>query len=39
MRLHKDKDAFKLLLETIHEKTGYRTDVLEKGLLCIADLK
>ncbi len=30
MRLHKDKDAFKLLLETIHEKTGYRTDVLEK---------
>lgn len=30
MRLHEDKDAFRLLLETIHEQTGYRTDVLEK---------
>lgn len=30
MRLHEDRDAFKLLLETIHEQTGYRTDVLEK---------
>ena len=30
MKLHEDKDAFGLLLENIHEKTGYRTDVLEK---------
>ena len=30
MRLHEDKDAFRLLLETVHEQTGYRTDVLEK---------
>ena len=30
MKLHKDKDAFGLLLENIHDKTGYRTDVLEK---------
>lgn len=30
MKLHEDRDAFKLLLETIHEQTGYRTDVLEK---------
>ncbi len=30
MRLHMDKDAFTVLLEDIHSKTGYRTDVLEK---------
>lgn len=30
MKLHLDKDAFITLLENIHEKTGYRTDVLEK---------
>lgn len=30
MTLHNDKDAFRFLLETVHEKTGYRTDVLEK---------
>lgn len=30
MKLHLDKDAFKVLLNTIHERTGYRTDVLEK---------
>lgn len=30
MKLHEDKDAFGLLLENIHDKTGYRTDVLEK---------
>lgn len=30
MNLHEDKNAFRLLLEDIHEKTGYRTDVLEK---------
>lgn len=30
MKLHLDKDAFKALLNKIHERTGYRTDVLEK---------
>lgn len=30
MRLHLDKDAFKVLISTIHENTGYREDVLEK---------
>lgn len=30
MKLHLDKDAFSVLLEDIHLKTGYRTDVLEK---------
>lgn len=30
MNLHEDKNAFRLLLESIHEKTGYRADVLEK---------
>lgn len=30
MKLHLDKDAFKALLDKIHERTGYRTDVLEK---------
>lgn len=30
MNLHLDKDAFRVLLERIHSRTGYRTDVLEK---------
>ena len=30
MNLHVDKDAFRVLIESVHEKTGYRTDVLEK---------
>lgn len=30
MKLHKDRNAFRVLLDSIHEKTGYRTDVLEK---------
>ena len=30
MKLHLDKDAFGVLLEDIHSRTGYRTDVLEK---------
>lgn len=30
MNLHLDRDAFGVLLEDIHSKTGYRTDVLEK---------
>ena len=30
MILHNDQDAFRVLLETIHNETGYRKDVLEK---------
>lgn len=30
MKLHQDKNAFRVLLESIHNKTGYRTDVIEK---------
>ena len=30
MKLHLDRDAFGVLLEDIHSRTGYRTDVLEK---------
>lgn len=30
MKLHLDRNSFKVLIEDIHNKTGYRTDVLEK---------
>ena len=30
MNLHLDKNAFRVLLEDVHKRTGYRTDVLEK---------
>lgn len=30
MKLHEDKNAFRVLLDDIHTKTGYRADVLEK---------
>lgn len=30
MNLHLDKEAFSFLLESIHDSTGYRTDVIEK---------
>ena len=30
MNFHQDKNAFRVLIENIHNKTGYRTDVLEK---------
>ena len=30
MKLHQDRNAFRVLLEQLHERTGYRTDVLEK---------
>lgn len=30
MNLHLDKNAFSFLLESIHDATGYRTDVIEK---------
>jgi len=39
MKLHLDKDAFRLLLDKIHERTGYRTDVLEKDYYVVLILK
>lgn len=39
MRLHKDGKAFRLLLDNIHERTGYRTDVLEKDYYVVLILQ
>jgi len=39
MKLHLDKDAFRVLIEDIHSKTGYRTDVLEKDYYVALVLK
>lgn len=39
MKLHEDRSAFRVLLESIHEKTGYRTDVLEKDYYVLLILK
>lgn len=30
MKLHQDVNAFRVLIEEVHKRTGYRTDVLEK---------
>lgn len=38
MKLHKDIDAFKVLLNEIHEKTGYRLDALEKDYYVVLEL-
>jgi len=39
MNLHLDKDAFRVLIEDIHNKTGYRTDVLEKDYYVVLILR
>lgn len=39
MNLHVDKDAFRVLIESVHEKTGYRTDVLEKDYYVVLMLQ
>ena len=39
MRLQQDKDAFRVLLDDLHAKTGYRTDVLEKDYYVVFILK
>ena len=39
MKLHLDRDAFRVLIESIHEKTGYRTDVLEKDYYVVLMLE
>ena len=39
MKLHLDRDAFRVLIEDVHNKTGYRTDVLEKDYYVVLILK
>jgi len=39
MRLHEDLNAFRVLLEQVHERTGYRTDVLEKDYYVVLMLQ
>ncbi len=39
MKLHEDKKSFKVLLDDIHEKTGYRLDVLEKDYYVVLILE
>ena len=39
MRLHEDVNAFRVLINDIHEKTGYRLDVLEKDYYVVLILE
>jgi hypothetical protein len=39
MKLHLDTDAFRVLIEDIHNKTGYRSDVLEKDYYVLLILR
>lgn len=39
MNLHLDKDAFSVIIENIHKRTGYRTDVLEKDYYVVLILQ
>lgn len=39
MKLHLDKDAFQVLLNNVHGRTGYRLDVLEKDYYVVLILK
>lgn len=39
MNLHFDKDAFAVLINSIHDRTGYRTDVLEKDYYVVLILE
>ena len=39
MNLHLDEDAFKVLINTISTKTGYRADVLEKDYYVVLVLE
>ena len=39
MNLHLDDDAFSVLIEDIHNKTGYRSDVIEKDYYVVLILK
>lgn len=39
MNLHLDKNAFRVLIEDVHKRTGYRTDVLEKDYYVVMVLE
>jgi hypothetical protein len=39
MKLHEVKNAFRVLLDDVHTKTGYRADVLEKDYYVVLILK
>ncbi len=39
MKLHEDKNAFRVLINEIHERTGYRLDVLEKDYYVVLILE
>lgn len=39
MKLHEDINAFRVLINNIHDKTGYRPDVLEKDYYVVLMLK
>ncbi len=39
MKLHLGKDAFRVLIDTVSEKTGYRRDVLEKDYYVVLMLE
>ena len=39
MKLHLDKNAFRVLIENVHKRTGYRTDVLEKDYYVVMILE
>ena len=39
MNLHLDKNAFRVLLEDVHKRTGYRMDVLEKDYYVVMFLE
>lgn len=39
MNLHLDSNAFRVLIDHIHERTGFRTDVLEKDYYVVLILK
>lgn len=39
MNLHLDRDAFRVLIEIVSEKTGYRSDVLEKDYYVVLILE
>ncbi len=39
MNLHLDKSAFRVLIEDVHKRTGYRTDVLEKDYYVVMVLE
>lgn len=38
MELHKDIDAFRVIIDKISEATGYRKDVVEKDKIPLSDI-